>query len=136
MAIAAAMKAANGSRSGLINATPEMVASYMAAYEQETAKLPQTATKVACRDDCHCLVHDVLVSAIGEKPSYDRYVAELTKEEATDYCDGAVSLADLNSEKLYVKIGDSPLKDGSKVYLIEDGVLVETTKPIEAEEIK
>jgi hypothetical protein len=130
-AVVAAMQAANGTRTGLVNATPKMVEAYLEAYQQEAANLPETATKVVCRDDCHYLTHDVLVSAEGEKPVYERYVAEITKTEAIDYCDGLVSRTDLDAEKLYCKLAESPLKEETKVYNLVDGELVEKTKVVE-----
>jgi hypothetical protein len=117
-AVGAAM-AASGGKSGLVNATPEMVQAYLAAYEAEAAKAEPHTTEIACRDDCQFLVHKELDEV---------YVAELTKQEAIDYCDGKVSRESLDTVKLYCSINDNPKDAATKVYLLEEGGLVETAK--------
>jgi hypothetical protein len=134
-AVEAATKASNGSRHGLVNATPEMVQAYLSTYASTIAKLPPTATKVRCRDDCHCLVHKELVSLPEEQPVFEVYVAEITKGEAVDLCDGKLTVEELNAEKVYVKVAESPLDPGTKVYKLEDGELAETTKPVVMEPV-
>jgi hypothetical protein len=130
VAVSAAVRAANGSRVGLVNCTPEMVQAYLDAYEAEVANLPPTASKRTTQECCF-LVHDELVSAPEEKPRYERYVAEVTKAEAVDYCDGIATKEAL--DKTYCRISDNPQKAETEVFKVEDGVLVETVKGVAAE---
>lgn len=118
----AAFKATPGR--GFSSNAPGDVAAYLQAYEAEQLALPPTATKMRCRDDCHCLVHDQLVghTATG-KPILERYVAEITKQEALDLCDGKVSRAALEQTKDYCRITDNPQKQSTPLFRLDRGAI-------------
>lgn len=110
-AVAEAMRTSR--RRGLVNATPEMVEAYLLAYATKSAALPPTAAKHRCRDDCHFLVH---------YEGKERYIAELTKQEAVDLCDGVVVRETLSAAKDYVRTSEP---GSAKRYSVTDNVLSE-----------
>ena len=114
-------KAAGRGR-GYVSNDPAQLQAYLDSYESEKAKLPVTATKIRCRSDCQFLVHNELISAEDEKPSFDRYVSELTMQEATDFCDGKIDRAVLNVTHDYLPISGG---EETKYQIDADGKLIE-----------
>lgn len=113
-----------GAGRGYVAAKPEQVAAYMQTYDSERKKLPPTAAKIRCRDDCCFLVHDEEIGRTGNgKPILERYVAEVSKQEAHDLCDGKVSRDELHTRKDFCRITDNPMKPSTSLYRVEGGAI-------------
>ena len=78
---AAAIKASNGQRRVLVNATPEMITAYMEALADAIAKQPNTASTHSTCGDCFFFVY---------RHQSGRYIAELSEAEAVGIADGTI----------------------------------------------
>lgn len=131
VACVAAMAASNGTRTGLVNATQEMVDAYLKAYAEEAARLPATAAKHRTRDDCHFLVQwmQIGISANG-KPIFDRYVAQISKQAASDICKGVITPASLQPLAVYCKDRDNPLRTTTNLYQLKSGTMTQVSAAV------
>lgn len=114
-AVVAAMKAANGKRIGLVNATPEMTEAFVKTYAEVAAGLPKTAAVHVCDSDCHWLIR---------KTPESSFQAKITLQQAKDIAAGRVDKAEVEAAADYFDVRDTARANPLKV---EGGVLVAKT---------
>lgn len=91
---------------GLVNLTDEQAAVWKAAYDKAVSELPPTST-ITITKPCFMLRHKERISPDGaRKPLFERYVAELTSEEADALLKGQTTREALFDQKTFVSLHD------------------------------